>query len=94
MDCQLSLINNHTNGFDFGEFIPVYKYLNETCLPDSEIFFQGTRLLTDSTCHKIVGSKSGTFSSLWTEWTPYPIVSGIPDTESSEGAIVGRKIIL
>ncbi|CAI6338279.1 unnamed protein product [Periconia digitata] len=73
MDCQLSHLSKHTNGFDFGTFVSVYKELNETCLPESEIFFHGTRLLTERACEVITGNESGSFSAIWSKWTPYPI---------------------
>ena len=69
MDCALSTISNHTRGFDFGELFTVYLYLNQTCPPGSDIFFPGSRMLTDAVCKKITGNSS----SLWSGWTPYPI---------------------
>ncbi|KAF1955510.1 hypothetical protein CC80DRAFT_493009 [Byssothecium circinans] len=69
IDCSISTISNRTNGFSFGQFIPLYKYLDETCLPGSDIFFGDTRMLTDATCRKITGLGS----NIWSAWTPYPI---------------------
>ncbi|KAF2635829.1 hypothetical protein P280DRAFT_510845 [Massarina eburnea CBS 473.64] len=69
LDCSILTIRNRTNGFSFGEFIPLYKYLHDTCPRESDIFFQGTRMWTDSTCRKITGLGD----SIWRAWTPYPI---------------------
>ena len=69
MNCSLATVSNRTNGFDFAELFIVYTYLKQTCPPESDIFFPGTRLLTDAVCHVITDMGN----SWWTDWTPYPI---------------------
>ena len=69
MACTLSSISNHTKGFDFAEIYNVYLYLNHSCAPESDIFFKGTRMLTDAVCRKIAMNSN----SIWSGWTPCPI---------------------
>ncbi|KAH7084854.1 hypothetical protein BKA63DRAFT_4313 [Paraphoma chrysanthemicola] len=69
MACSLANISNRTNGFEFVGLYNVYTFLNQTCGPSSEIFFEGTRMLTCAACEKIAGMGN----SIWTDWTPYPI---------------------
>lgn len=69
MPCTLSTISNHTHGFDFEDVFNVYLYLNSTCPPESDIFSQGTQLLTNAACRVI----TRTSSSIWTGWTVYLI---------------------
>lgn len=67
MSCSLSTLSNRTQGFKFDQLFTVNQFLNQTCPSTSDIFFPGTKWLTDATCHKI----TGTTSSI-TSWTPYP----------------------
>ena len=67
MSCSLSTISNRTEGLAFDKLFTVHQYLKKTCLPTSDIFFPGTTLLTDATCHKV----SGTTPSIGS-WTMYP----------------------
>jgi hypothetical protein len=69
MACTLSNSINRTNGFDFAKLFDVYQYLDSTCAPNSEIFFRGTRILTNDVCLKITGNSN----SIWSGWTPYPV---------------------
>jgi hypothetical protein len=68
MACALNTLSSHTNGFDFGKLFSIYLVLNQTCPPESDIFFDGTRMLTDAVCRKI----TRTNTSIW-GGTPYPI---------------------
>ena len=68
MNCTLNSITNHTK-FDFGDLLPVYLHLNQTCSSASEIFYSDTGFLTEATCKWITGESS----SIWTAWTPYPL---------------------
>ena len=69
MACNLETITNRTSGFDFAKLFTVYADLNLKCASDSDIFFPGTRMLTNSVCLKITGDSN----SIWSGWTPYPI---------------------
>ena len=69
MDCTIESISNHTAGFDFANLFVIYLYLNQTCANGSDIFFQGTRMLTEAASRHITGNSS----SIWTGWTAYPI---------------------
>lgn len=69
MECSLDKISNRTNGFDFASLYAVQTYLNETCAANSDVFFRGTRMLTNAACERIAGIDQG----IWTGWTAYPI---------------------
>jgi hypothetical protein len=69
MACSLANIANRTKGFEFVGLYNVHMFLNQTCGGSSDIFFEGTRMLTCAACEKITGLGN----SIWTEWTPYPI---------------------
>ena len=69
MNCTHSSISNHTDGFDFGKLYAVYLYMNQTCSPESQIFYQHTRLFTDAACLAI----TRTSASPWKGWTAYPV---------------------
>jgi hypothetical protein len=69
MNCTIESISNHTKGFDFASLFVVYLYLNQTCAPESDIFFQGTRMLTEVAGRFITQLSN----SIWTGWTAYPI---------------------
>jgi hypothetical protein len=69
MNCSLSTIGKPLKGFSFNGLFTEYTYLNATCPMSSDIFFKGTRMLTDETCRIL----TSTSDSIWTGWTPYPI---------------------
>lgn len=69
MACTLSTISNRTKGFDFETLFNVYVYLNNTCPPESDIFFPGSKLPTEAVCRKIAGLSD----SFWSGWSPYPL---------------------
>lgn len=69
MNCSLSTISNRTSGFEFVGLYAVYTYLNETCAAGSEVFLEGTRMLTNGACQRMTGLGS----NIWTGWTAYPI---------------------
>jgi len=68
-NCSLATISNHTKGFEFAGLYNAYTYLNQTCEPGREIFFEKTRMLTNAACERITGNDG----SIWTGWTAYPI---------------------
>ena len=69
MACTLATISNRTKGFEFAGLYNVFLYLNQTCAPESDIFFEETRMLTNAVCEVIAGNET----SIWTGWTAYPI---------------------
>jgi hypothetical protein len=69
MICSVADINNRTKGFNFAGLYDVNVYLNRTCERGSEIFFEGTHMLTLGACKRITGLGNG----IWKDWTAYPI---------------------
>jgi hypothetical protein len=69
MTCSIAQLSNYTEGFEFAGLYIVNAYLNQTCDPGSNIFFQGTRMLTRDACERI----TRTSNDIWKGWTAYPI---------------------
>jgi hypothetical protein len=69
MNCSPGTVSNRTGGFEFVGLLLVHTYLNETCAAGSEVFFEGTRMLTNAACQRIAGLSN----DIWTGWTAYPI---------------------
>lgn len=69
MSCTLATISNHTSAFDFGELFAVAVYLDLTCPAGSDVFFPGTKMLTNAVCLIITGNSD----SIWSGWSAYPV---------------------
>lgn len=68
-NCSVDAIASRTNGVEFAGLFVVYMYLNQTCAPGSDIFFEKTRMLTNAAYERI----SGNDGSIWKGWTAYSI---------------------